>query len=172
MLKIEEKIKSLGIEIPKLSMPIANYVPYKIINNILYVSGQGPIIDGKVMHEGKVGPDISVEDGIEAARICCLNILSVLKHSINNDWDKFEQIIKLGGFVNCNPDFKDQPKIINGCSDLLVEYLGEKGKHARSALGVYVLPNNIPVEIEAIIEIKTNISNDLVNLEIIPSSGE
>ena len=153
MHKIDEKIESLGIKIPKLSVPVANYVPYKIINNVLYISGQGPIIDGKVKYEGKVGSDISIENGIDAAKICCLNILSALKHSISDDWDKFQQIIKLGGFVNCNPDFINQPKIINGASDLLVNIFDDQGRHARFAVGSNTLPLNMSVEIEATIQL-------------------
>ena len=151
---IEKNLQNLGINIPDLSVPMANYVPYKVINNILYVSGQGPVIDGKIMYLGKVGVDISIEEGMEAAKICCLNILSTLKHSINNNWNRFGEIIKIGGFVNCNPDFTDQPKIINGASDLLVSIFGEKGKHTRFAVGSNSLPLNISVEIEAIIQLQ------------------
>lgn len=150
----EKNIKKLDIKIPDLSMPMANYVPYKVINNILYVSGQGPVIDGKLMYLGKVGVDISIEEGIEAAKICCLNILSTTLHCINGNWDRFGEIIKIGGFVNCNPDFTDQPKIINGASDLLVSIFEEKGRHARFAVGSNALPFNIAVEIEAIIQLQ------------------
>ena len=150
----EKNIKNLGINIPELSIPMANYVPYKVINNVLYVSGQGPVINGKLMYLGKVGVDISIEDGIEAAKLCCLNILSTIKHSINGNWDRFGEIIKIGGFVNCNPDFTDQPKIINGASDLLVSIFEEKGKHTRFAVGSNALPFNIAVEIEAIIQMQ------------------
>jgi enamine deaminase RidA (YjgF/YER057c/UK114 family) len=149
----EKNIKELDITIPKLSVPIANYVPYKVIDNILYVSGQGPVIDGQVIYKGKVGSDISIEDGIEASKICCLNILASIKHVTDNDWDKFGEMIKLGGFVNSNSDFHDQPKIINGASDLLVSVFGDKGKHTRFAVGSNSLPLNISVEIEAVIKL-------------------
>ena len=150
----EKNIKTLGINIPELSIPVANYVPYKVVNNILYVSGQAPVLNGKLIYLGKVGIDISIEDGIEAARICCLNILAAIKHSIDGNWDRFGEIIKIGGFVNSNPDFTDHPKIINGASDLLVSIFGDKGKHTRFAVGSNSLPLNIAVEIEAIIQLQ------------------
>ena len=150
----EKNIKNLGINIPELSIPVANYVPYKVVNNILYVSGQAPVLNGKLIYLGKVGIDISIEDGIEAARICCLNILAAIKHSIDCNWDRFGEIIKIGGFVNSNPDFTDHPKIINGASDLLVSIFGDKGKHTRFAVGSNSLPLNIAVEIEAIIQLQ------------------
>ena len=150
----EKNIKNLGINIPELSIPVANYVPYKVVNNILYVSGQAPVLNGKLIYLGKVGIDISIEDGIEAARICCLNILAAIKHSIDSNWDRFGEIIKIGGFVNSNPDFTDHPKIINGASDLLVSIFGDKGKHTRFAVGSNSLPLNIAVEIEAIIQLQ------------------
>ena len=150
----EKNIKNSNIIIPELSVPMANYVPYKIINQYLYVSGQGPILDGKIVYKGKVGKDISIDEGIEAAKICCLNIIAIIKHATEDNWGKFGEIIKLGGFVNSNPDFSDQPKIINGASDLLVQIFGEKGKHTRFAVGSNSLPFNIAVEIEAIIKLQ------------------
>ena len=150
----EKNIKNLGINIPELSIPLANYVPYKVVNNILYVSGQAPVVNGKLMYLGKIGIDISIEDGIEASKICCLNILAAIKHSIDDNWDRFGEIIKIGGFVNSNPDFTDHPKIINGASDLLVSIFGNKGKHTRFAVGSNSLPLNIAVEIEAIIQLQ------------------
>ena len=150
----EKNIKDLDIIIPELSIPMANYVPYKIVNQILYVSGQGPVIDGKIIYKGKVGADITIDDGIEAAKICCLNIISIIKHATEGNWDKFNEIIKLGGFVNSNHDFFDQPKIINGASDLLVNIFGNKGKHTRFAVGSNSLPFDMAVEIEAIIKLK------------------
>ena len=150
----EKNIKNLGINIPELSIPLANYVPYKVVNNILYVSGQAPVVNGKLMYLGKIGIDISIEDGIEASKICCLNILAAIKHSIDDNWDRFGEIIKIGGFVNSNPDSTDHPKIINGASDLLVSIFGNKGKHTRFAVGSNSLPLNIAVEIEAIIQLQ------------------
>lgn len=133
---------------------LANYVPYKLSDSIVYVSGQAPVMNGKLIYKGKVGNDISIEDGIKAAELCCINIISVLKKSINGDWNKLDNFLKLGGFVNCNSDFVDQPQIINGASDLLVKVFGEQGKHSRFAVGSNSLPMNISVEIDAIIKIK------------------
>ena len=133
---------------------LANYVPYKLSDSIVYVSGQAPVRNGELIYKGKVGNDISIEDGIKAAELCCINIISVLKKSINGDWNKLDNFLKLGGFVNCNSDFVDQPQIINGASDLLVKVFGEQGKHSRFAVGSNSLPMNISVEIDAIIKIK------------------
>ena len=150
----EENIKQLGIEIPDMPNALANYVPYKLSDSIVYVSGQAPVMNGKLIYKGKVGNDISIEDGIKAAELCCINIISVLKKSINGDWNKLDNFLKLGGFVNCNSDFVDQPQIINGASDLLVKIFGEQGKHSRFAVGSNSLPMNISVEIDAIIKIQ------------------
>ena len=150
----ETNIKQLGIIIPDISAPLANYVPYKVSDNILYISGQGPVSESKLVYKGKVGEDISVDDGIKAAELCCINIIAALKKSINGDWNRLDSFLKLGGFVNCNNNFYDQPKIINGASDLLVKIFGDQGRHARFAVGSNALPMNISVEIDAIIKIK------------------
>ena len=150
----EENIKQLGIIIPDMPAPLANYVPYKVSDNIVYVSGQGPAVNGDLIYKGKVNEDISIEDGIKAAELCCINIIATLKKSINGDWNRLDGFLKLGGFVNCKDDFFDQPKIINGASDLLVKIFGDQGRHARFAVGSNALPMNISVEIDAIIKIK------------------
>ena len=150
----EENIKKLDLKIPDLPSPLANYVPYKVSDNTLYVSGQGPVIDGKIIYSGKVGNEISQEEGVKAAELCCINIIAALKSSINGDWNRLDSFLKLGGFVNCDNDFSDQPKIINGASDLLVNIFGDKGRHSRFAVGSNALPLNISVEIDAIIKIK------------------
>ena len=150
----EKNIKDLGLVISEPPDALANYVPFKIIDNLIYVSGQAPIQNGKIIYSGKVGDNISEEHGILAAELCCLNIIASLRKSINGDWDKFDNFIKLGGFVNCNDNYTNQPKIINGASDLLVKIFGEKGKHTRFAVGSNSLPMNISVEIDAIIKIK------------------
>ena len=150
----EENIKKLDLKIPDLPSPLANYVPYKVSDNTVYVSGQGPVIDGKIIYSGKVGNDISQEEGVKAAELCCVNIIAALKSSINGDWNRLDTFLKLGGFVNCDNDFSDQPKIINGASDLLVNIFGDKGRHSRFAVGSNALPLNISVEIDAIIKIK------------------
>ena len=150
----EKNIKELGIIVPELPVAIANYIPFKIVGNLIYVSGQGPIKDGVMQFTGKVGKDISIEEGIKAAELCCVNILAGLKKAINQDWDKLDCFVKLGGFVNCLENFTDHPKIINGASDLLVNIFEDKGRHTRFAVGSNSLPMNISVEIDAIIKIK------------------
>ena len=150
----EKNIKDLGLIISEPPDAVANYAPFKVIDNLVYVSGQAPIKNGKIIYTGKVGDNVSEEDGILAAEICCLNIISALRKSINGDWDRLENFVKLGGFVNCKDDYTNQPKIINGASDLLVNIFGEHGKHTRFAVGSNSLPMNIAVEIDAIIKIK------------------
>ncbi len=150
----EKNIKDLDLNIPDMATPIANYVPYKIFDKILYVSGQAPSKDGSLIYIGKVGEEISEEDGIKAAELCCINIIAALKSAINSDWDKLDGFIKLGGFVNCNTDFTNHPQIINGASNLLVKIFGEQGKHTRFAVGSNSLPMNISVEIEATIKLR------------------
>ena len=150
----EKNIKDLGLIISEPPVAVANYVPFKVIDNLVYVSGQAPIQNGKIIYTGKVGDNISEEDGILAAEICCLNIIAALRKSINGDWNRLENFVKLGGFVNCKDGYTNQPKIINGASDLLVNIFGEQGKHTRFAVGSNSLPMNIAVEIDAIIKIK------------------
>ena len=150
----EENIKKLDLKIPDLPSPLANYVPYKVSDNTVYVSGQGPVIDGKIIYSGKVGNEISQEEGVKAAELCCINIIAALKSSINGDWNRLDTFLKIGGFVNCDNNFTEQPKIINGASDLLVNIFGDKGRHSRFAVGSNALPLNISVEIDAIIKIK------------------
>lgn len=149
---IEEKVKELGLSWPLQSpQPMANYVTVRRSENLLYLSGAGPFVEGKALYVGKVGKEISLEEAYEAARISAVNLLSVIHSEVGS----LEQIriVKLLGFVNSTEDFFKQPEVINGASDVLVELLGENGKHARSAIGTSVLPFNIPVEIELIAEI-------------------
>ena len=150
----EKNINDLNLKIGEMLPPVANYVPYVMVDNIIYVSGQAPIKDGKIVYSGKVGDDLTEEQGIKAAELCCINIISALKSSINSNWDKLDHFVKLGGFVNCNSNYTNQPKIINGASDLLVNIFGDKGKHSRFAVGSNSLPLNIAVEIDAIIKLK------------------
>ena len=149
----DNNIKDLDLTIPDIAIPIANYVPYKLFNKNLYISGQAPSKDGNIIFKGKVGVDISEEEGIKAAELCCINIIAALKNAINGDWERLEGFIKLGGFVNCKADFANHPKIINGASDLLVKIFGERGKHTRFAVGSNSLPVNISVEIDALIKL-------------------
>lgn len=148
----EKKLKHLGITLPTPPHPIANYVRAVQAGNFLFVSGHGPYNDGKIKMAGKVGRELTVEEGYQVARNVGLNCLSTVKAAMG-DMDKVKRVVKLLGMVHCTEDFKDQPKVINGCSDLLVEVFGEIGKHARSAVGMQALPNGIPVEIEMILEV-------------------
>ncbi|MDY0256782.1 RidA family protein [Gudongella oleilytica] len=152
MSEIEKKLGELGIILPGQTKSMGNYVTARRSGNILYLSGNGPMREGKVVMSGKLGADLTVEQGYEAARITAINILGVLKSELG-DLDKINQFVKVLGFVQSTDDFYDQPKVINGASDLFVEVLGEKGRHARSAIGTCVLPFNLPVEIEVIVEV-------------------
>ena len=154
MAKIEARLKELGIELPDRPAPVANYVPGVRTGNLIYLSGIGPAerADG-TSPVGKVGSDLSVEEGYEAARLTGVNIISRMKGE-TGDLDKVKRVVKMLGMVNSDPSFNQQPAVINGCSDLLVEVFGEKGRHARSAVGMASLPNDIPVEIEVIIEVE------------------
>ena len=150
----DKNIKNLGLNIPDLPKALANYVPYKIIGKTIYISGQAPVQNGELIYKGKVGSDISIEEGIEAAKLCVINIIAALKTGLEGDWDKLDSFVKLTGFVNCQDNFTDQPKIINGASDMLVEIFGDQGRHARVAVGSNALPLGIAVEIDAIVQLK------------------
>ncbi|MDD9902214.1 MAG: RidA family protein [Rhodospirillaceae bacterium] len=150
--EIEARLQELGLELPEAAAPVANYVPYVIDGKQLWVAGQVPFWNGSIKYTGVVGEDVSVDDAVDAARVCALNILAQTKAALG-DLDRIARVIKLGGFVNGVPGFADQPKVINGASDLLVEVLGNKGLHARSAVGAGGLPLNVPVEIDAVIAI-------------------
>ena len=152
-MKIEQRLKELNIELPSAPAPIANYVRYVQVGNLLFVSGHGPSRDGKMVYTGKVGAGVSLEEGYQAARLVMLNCLASVKEALG-DLDRVKRIVKLLGMVNATPEFGDQPKVINGASDLLVEIFGEQiGKHARSAVGMGSLPGQITVEIEMIVEV-------------------
>ena len=150
----DENIKNLGLNIPDLPKALANYVPFKIIGKTIYISGQAPVHNGELIYKGKVGSDISIEEGIEAAKLCVINIIAALKTGLEGDWDKLDSFVKLTGFVNCQDNFTDQPKIINGASDMLVEIFGDQGRHSRVAVGSNALPLGIAVEIDAIVQLK------------------
>jgi len=150
---VEDNLKRLGIVLPTPSSPAANYVPTRRCGNQIYVSGQVPNEGGKDKFTGKLGSTYSVEQGQAAARLCAINILAQLKQALNGDLSKVVGVIRLGGFVNAEPDFGDHPKVINGASDLMVEVFGEAGRHARAAVGVYSLPRNVPVEVDAVFEV-------------------
>jgi len=150
----DKNIKNLGLTIPEIPAAIANYVPFKIVDGLMYISGQAPVKDGVMQYTGKLIEDISIEEGIKAAELCCVNIIAALKKGVDNEWDRLDTFVKLGGFVNCLNNFTDHPKIINGASDLLVKIFDDRGRHARFAVGSNSLPMNISVEIDAVIKIK------------------
>jgi len=149
---IEERLKSLNIVLPNPPKPAGSYVPVTISGKTAYVSGQIPIADGKITHKGKVPVQQSLEEAQSAARLCIINALAQLKAEIGS-LDKISRVLKVSGFVNSDPDFVDQPKVINGASDLLFEIFGEKGKHARVAIGAASLPLDSTVEIDMIVEL-------------------
>jgi len=152
MQNFEEKIKKLGIDLGKGSPPVANFVTAVTSGNLVFLSGQGPMKEDGSFMKGKLGGEISVDQGYEAARLVCIQLLTALKNHIG-DLNKVEKIVKVLGMVNAESNFDNHPKVINGCSDLLVEVFGTKGKHARSAVGMGSLPFQIPVEIEMIVQI-------------------
>jgi enamine deaminase RidA (YjgF/YER057c/UK114 family) len=149
----ETKLKEKGIVLVPPSSPVANYVNAVRVGNLLFLAGKGPLKADNTYITGKIGKDLTIEQGYEAARITAINHLSVIKNELGS-LNKVKRIVKVLGMVNCTEDFKDQPKVINGYSDLMVEIFGDNGKHARSAVGMYSLPFNMAVEIEVILEIK------------------
>ena len=150
---IDDKLKELGIELITPTAPVANYAKAVRTGNLIYLSGHGPTkADGKDII-GKVGKDLTVEQGIEAARRTAISLISTLKMQLGGDLGRVKRIVKVNGWVNCTDTFKDQPKVMNGCSDLLVQVFGENGKHARTSLGTNALPSNIAIEIEMIVEV-------------------
>lgn len=150
--KIEARLKELKIELPKAAAPVANYVPCVQAGNLLFISGQVTFWNGELKYVGKVGKEISVDQAREAARLCALNILAQARAHLG-DLDRVKRVCQVQGFVNGGPDFTDQPKVVNGASDLLVEVFGEAGKHSRYALGAGSLPANVSVEVGAILEV-------------------
>lgn len=150
---IEKNLSELSITLPKVSAPVANYVPYVKVGKLIFISGQLPMEEGKVKFTGKLGADFDTEDGAEAAKLCALNIVAQLKSAIGS-LRKVKRCVKLTGFVNSTPDFTAHPQVINGASDIIVKLFGEKGKHARAAVGVSSLPLGASVEVEAIFEIE------------------
>jgi len=150
--RIEEKLKAMGLVLPSAPTPVANYVGAVQAGDLVFVSGHGPVKDGTLVYRGKLGRDFSVSEGYEAAKLVMLNCLASLRDAIG-DLDRVQRIVKLLGLVNSTPDFLEQPGVINGASDLLVELFGDRGRHARSAVGMAVLPFDIAVEIEMIVQV-------------------
>lgn len=151
---VEARLRELGIEIAAAPPPAANYVPFTVSGNVVFVSGQGTLVNGELQYVGKLGREFTLEDGYQAARLCAINVLAQLRAACEGDLDRVTRVLRLGGFVNSMPDFTAQPKVVNGASDLLVEVFGEIGRHARTAIGVPVLPDDIAVEVDGIFEIR------------------
>ena len=151
---LQKKLQEHGYKLPKTAAPAANYVPYAITGNLIHVAGQIPFLNGEKMHMGRLGEDMNLEDGVNAAKACVLNILAQVNEAVDGDWSRVKRCVKLGGFVNSTPDFYDQPLVINGASDLIGKIMGEAGKHARFAVGAPSLPLGVAVEIDAIFEIQ------------------
>jgi enamine deaminase RidA (YjgF/YER057c/UK114 family) len=152
-MSIKEKISSLGLSLPTAAAPVAAYVPAVKSGNLVFTAGQLPVVDGKLLKEGKVGSDVSAEEAKELALICALNALAAI--SLVANLDQIERIVRVGGFVNCAPGFTAIPGVINGASEFLIKIFGDvNGKHARTAVGVAELPLNAPVEVEVIVQLK------------------
>ena len=151
--RIDARLKELGLELPPATAPIANYVPYTVSGRLVTVSGQVSVRGGKPEFVGKLGAGISIAEGQAAARLCALNILAHLKAACGGDLDKVTRMLRVGGFVNCTPEFTEMPQVVNGASDLMVAVFGEAGKHARAAVGVSSLPLGVAVEVEAMAEL-------------------
>ena len=153
-MSIEQRLKDLKITLPKVGPPLGSYVHAKRVGNLLYLSGKGPHGSDGGMPKGKLGAGMSIEDGYRHARQVGLVLISAMRDALGGDLDRVEDIVKVLGMVNAAPDFADHPKVINGCSELFVEVFGERGRHARSAVGMSSLPGGIPVEIEVIVAVR------------------
>ena len=149
----EARLSELGITLPVAVAPTANYVPARRSGSLVYIAGQVPTADGKDQYVGKVGRDVTIEDGQKAARLCAINILAQLRNALGGSLDGVVGCVRLGGFVNATPEFVDHPKVINGASDLMVAVFGDAGRHARAAVGCISLPRNVAVEVDAIFEV-------------------
>ena len=151
--EVDARLAELGIDVPDAAAPVANYVAYVQTGNLVFISGQIPIKDGAIQYQGKLGENMSVEDGQQAARLCAINIIAQAKAACGGDLDRVQRVVKLSGFVNSTGDFTDQPKVVNGASDLMVEVYGDKGRQSRAAVSAAALPDGVAVEIEAVVEI-------------------
>ena len=151
MTTISQKLSELNITLPNAAAPAANYVPFVQSGNMLFISGQLPFENGQLIHKGRLGENVSPEDGYKAARQCAINIIAQIRAP--GGLEKVRRIVRLGGFVNSTADFTDQPKVVNGASDLFVEVFGDAGRHARAAVGVPSLPLGVAVEVDAVVEL-------------------
>jgi len=150
---VEARLAKVGLTLPAAPSPAANYVPFTIAKGLLFIAGQAPVRDGKYAFKGQVGNEVKVEDAQAAARLCGLNILAQVKSAVAGDWSRVKRCVRICGYISSAPGFFEQPKVLDGCSDLMVEALGEAGRHARSALGVAALRGNVPVAVDAIFEV-------------------
>jgi enamine deaminase RidA (YjgF/YER057c/UK114 family) len=153
-MQIEAKLTQMGLSLPDPPQPVAAYLPAQQVGDLLFLSGTTCYVDGKPLFIGRLGRELSVEQGYAAARQTMLTLLSVVKVRLG-DLDRVERIVKVNGYVNSSPDFDRQPEVINGASDLLEQVFGEQGKHARTSIGVNILPGNIPVEIEMVLQVRS-----------------
>ncbi len=153
MSEIETRLQQWGLALPVAAAPAANYLPYTLSGTTLYIAGQIPFLNGVKAHIGRLGENMSIEDGQKAAQACALNILAQALAGVGGDENRLVRCLKLGGFVNCTPAFDQMPSVVNGASDLIVHALGERGKHARFAVGAPSLPLGVAVEVDAIFEI-------------------
>lgn len=151
--KVDARLAELGIDVPDAAAPVANYVGYVQTGNLVFVSGQVPIKDGQFQYQGKLGESMSLEDAQAAARLCAINVIAQVKAACGGDLDRVTRVVKLTGFVNSTGDFTDQPKVVNGASDLMVEVFADKGRHSRAAVSAAALPVGVAVEVEAVVEI-------------------
>jgi len=151
--RIDAKLKDLGITLPKAAAPVANYVPYVVSGNLVFISGQVTVGPNGLEYVGIVGKEISVEDAKLAAKLCAMNLVAQLREACHGDLDRVKRCVKLTGFVNAVPGFDKHPEVVNGASDFMVQVFGDAGKHARAAVGAGSLPRNVAVEVDAIFEI-------------------
>ena len=147
------RLARLGLKLPDAPAPAANYVPFSIARGLVFIAGQAPVVDGKYQSVGRVGAEVTLEAAQAAARLCGLNILAQVKSAVAGDWSRVRRCVRICGYISSAPGFFDQPRVLDGCSDLMVQALGEAGRHARSALGVAALRGNVPVVIDAIFEL-------------------
>ncbi len=150
---IDARLSELGIELPDAPAPAANYVPFVVSGNLVFIAGQVTVWNGELKYIGKVGADFDVDEGYQAARLCGLNLIVQAREAAGGDLDRIKRVVKLGGFVNATPDFTDHPKVLNGASDLMADVFGEDGKHARFAVGTVSLPLGVAVEVDGIFEL-------------------
>ena len=151
--KIDARLAELGITLPEAAAPAANYVPYAVSGALVFVAGQITIWNGELRHLGRLGDGMDVDEGYAAARLCGLNLIAQVRAACAGDLDRVRRVVKLGGFVNCTAAFTDQPKVVNGASDLMVEVFGDAGRHARAAVGTPSLPLGVAVEVDGVFEI-------------------